>query len=231
MEPPPQWSQPGTSPVEPSMLYRFVQLCLTPVLWLGLRTRVFGGHRLRRRGGVLLACNHQCALDPFLIGTAQFRAVHFMARDSLFLPYGIGTILRAVHAFPVRRSSADVAAMRESVRRLRAGKCLLVFAESTRTFDGRIQPCQPGAIAIAARARVPILPMVIEGAFDLWPRQRRFPRLGPLWMEFGDPWPAEELARWDRTEAAAELTRRLRTLHNQLRRRVGRPPIPYPDAE
>ena len=209
------------------MLYHFARACFMPVLWVGLRMRVFGAHRVPRVGGVLLACNHQCALDPVFIGLSRLRPVHYMARDSLFLPYGFGALLRAFHAFPVRRSGADVSALRESVKRIREGKCVLVFAESTRTADGRIQPCLPGAVMIAARAPAPIVPVVIEGAFDLWPRHRRYPRLGTFWLEYGDPWPAEDLARWDRTEATVELTRRLRNLHNTLRRRIGRPPIPY----
>lgn len=210
-----------------SAFYRFARVCLTPVMWIGLRMRVFGSNRVPRDGGVLLACNHQCALDPIFVGVALRRPLHYMARDSLFLPYGPGAFLRAVNSFPVRRGAADVGAMRESVKRLRTGKCLLIFAEATRTSDGRIRSCQPGAIMIATRSPAPIVPVVIEGAFDLWPKHRRCPRPGPFWLEFGDPWPADDLAQWDRAEAAIELTYRLQNLQNTLRRRIGRPPIPY----
>ena len=150
---------------------------------LAFRVRVFGQLNVPRRGGVLIVSNHQSYLDPVLLSLGFERSVSFMARRTLFRNRAFGRLIAALNAFPVTRGGLDIAAMREAVRRLQNGECLVVFPEGTRTSDGKIAPLRPGILAIAERADVPIVPAVIEGAFEAWPRgstptDRR--DLGPL---------------------------------------------------
>jgi 1-acyl-sn-glycerol-3-phosphate acyltransferase len=46
---------------------------------------------------------------------------------------------------------------------------------------------KPGIGVLAERAAVPIVPVLIEGAHEVWPRNRLFPRLGRISMVFGKP--------------------------------------------
>ena len=145
-------------------------------------------HRVRHvpvRGGVLLVCNHQSLLDPVLATMALPRESCYMARDSLFRRRLFRRLIESLNAFPVRRNVADVGAVKESLRRLRRGMSLVVFPEGTRTPDGRIGPMLPGLGAIARKARVPIVPTLIDGAFQAWPRGARFPRPGNVVIEYG----------------------------------------------
>lgn len=202
--------------------YWFLRFVAQWIFILYGQGRVFGLQHVPRTGGVILACNHQSFFDPILVGLPLSRECHFMARDSLFRDRYFRFLIEFLNAFPVRRAAADVGAIKESLRRLKQGAAIATFPEGTRTWDGSIIPLQPGIIAIAKRARCPVVPTVIEGPYEIWPRHRRLPGRARVWVEYGRPVPAEQLAKMDPDEAAGYLTDRLRTMHNALRQRIGR---------
>ncbi|MCB9866503.1 MAG: 1-acyl-sn-glycerol-3-phosphate acyltransferase [Phycisphaerales bacterium] len=182
------------------------------------------------RGPAILACNHQSYLDPVLVGAFAKRTLHYMARDTLFHNRAFGRLIRNFNAFPVKRGTADVGAIKESLRRLRAGHALLMFPEGTRTTDGRVRPMQPGVIAIARRSGAAIVPVALEGVFEAWPRDRKLPRWAPMAVKFGAAIAPEELEKLEDAAAADLLTARIRALQNELRARAGRPPFEYAAA-
>jgi 1-acyl-sn-glycerol-3-phosphate acyltransferase len=66
-------------------------------------------------------------------------------------------------------------------------------------------------------ARVPLVPVAIEGAFQAWPRQRRFPRPGTIEVVFGPPLDPEQAAALDDAQLVAEIEHRLRACHAEAR--------------
>lgn len=184
------------------------------------RARADGLNHVPSNGGALVVANHQSFLDPIFAGYALRREVHYMARDSLFRSKFFGALIRSVNAFPVNRSSADIGAIKESLRLLKKGNLVLMFPEGTRTRDGSIGSLQPGAVMIAYKARVPVVPLAIDGAFDAWPRHRHWPNLFvPVRVIFGTPVPAEELLNDDGTVRTDHLQQQLMTLQGKIRRR------------
>lgn len=155
------------------------------VAYLG--TRSIGLQNVPTEGGALLVSNHQSFLDPVVVGVHIRREVQFMARDTLFGHPLFGWLIRAVNAFPVRRNTADLGAIKEAMRRLKQGHLLLMFPEGTRTPDGRVQPLLPGMFAIAKKAGVPIVPVLIDGVFKAWPRHQLLPVPGDVIVEYGRP--------------------------------------------
>src|SRR4051812_12381149 len=129
---------------------------------LALRGRAWGSRHVPRKGGVVLICNHQSFFDPIIAGVAVPRECHFMARDSLFRNRFFGPLISSLNAFPVKRGTADVGALKEALRRLNNGQLVMTFPESTRTRDGTIGPFHPGVVLMAKRAGVPIVPAVIH---------------------------------------------------------------------
>ncbi|MGB2755244.1 MAG: lysophospholipid acyltransferase family protein [Phycisphaerae bacterium] len=156
--------------------YRLWQQVARVLFVLVFGLRVHHRRRFPRTGGVLVVANHQSYLDPILAAVGMPRAFHPMARESLFRFAPFRWLIGSLYAFPVRRGTADLAAVKEALRRLKAGGVVLMFPEGTRTRDGSIGPMHGGPAAIAVRAGVPLVPMVIDGAFEAWPRTRRLPR-------------------------------------------------------
>lgn len=168
-------------------LYRFCRFLCWVSCAIYFKARCFGVEHVPLSGGVLLVSNHQSFMDPVLATMALRREGNYMARDSLFKNRWFRWLIEYLNAFPVRRQSADIAAIKESMRRLKQERLLLMFPEGTRTPDGRIQPLLPGMVAIAKKARVPIVPTLIDGMFQAWPRHQLLPSPGRVIIEYDRP--------------------------------------------
>ena len=189
----------------------------------GLYVSLLAGRALHRRrvprtGGLLVVSNHQSYLDPILAALPIRRPLNPMARDTLFRNPAFSWLIRSLYAFPVRRGSADLGAMKEAVRRLREGRIVLVFPEGTRTRDGSIGKLHAGVILMARRAGVPVLPMVIEGAYKCWPRGRLLPSLHEVCVAYGRPIPAERVKGCAAEELVEELRGQMLGLQQEARR-------------
>jgi len=154
---------------------------------LFFRIRVWGVERVPRQGGFILASNHASFLDPPAVGVALARQVRFFARRSLFDVPLVGRLIASWRAVPISRGASDIAAIRQAVDVLRRGQGIVLFPEGTRSNDGRVGEFRPGFVAVAARARVPIVPVAVHGAFAAWPRTRRLPRAGRIHVAYGEP--------------------------------------------
>lgn len=159
------------------------------VFW---KFRVFGLENIPGKGGVLLAANHQSFLDPVLVAMVLPREMHFMARRTLFRNPVFRAIIAGYNAFAIERDSADVKGVNSAIVRLEAGNILLVFPEGTRTGNGSIAPMKSVGV-MAERAAVPIVPVLIQGAYEVWPKGRLVPRLGTISLVFGKPMDPENI--------------------------------------
>lgn len=133
------------------------------------RLHIIGRENVPATGGVVLAANHTSYMDPPLVGTTTSRPVWYMAKSELFDVPVLGPIIRRVHAFPVKRGSADRQALRYAHELLTSGKALTIFFEGGRSTDGRLLPPELGPAMIALRAGVPIVPIAIINADHLLP--------------------------------------------------------------
>lgn len=181
-------------------------------LWAGIR--VTGRNHMPTAGGCLIVSSHQSYLDPLLLGLGIPRQLHFMARETLFHnATWFSRLMRSLNAFPVRQGEPDLGAIKETIRRVRAGAAVVIFPEGKRTEDGSIGILLPGAVMLARKCGVPVVPAVITGAYELWPRQQRLPSLrGRIRVAFGRPFAPAEVAGL----APEELTRRIRERMLQL---------------
>jgi 1-acyl-sn-glycerol-3-phosphate acyltransferase len=68
---------------------------------------------------------------------------------------------------------------------LSKGRALCVFAEGERSFDGKLQRFKKGIGVVANEIDMEIVPVFIDGAFDVWPRTRKRPKPGKIRVVFG----------------------------------------------
>lgn len=213
---------PATNP-----LYRFFRKLLQVSVTPYCRVRVFNRHYEPASGGVAYISNHQSFLDPILMSYALVRSMNYMARDTLFHVPGFKRLIENVNAFPVKRGTADTGAMKEALRRIKAGGQVVVFAEGTRTIDGRIGPFLPGVALLAQRVAQWTVPVVIDGAFECWPRTQALPSPGSIVVQYAPPIPREEARKMEPAEFLAGIRRTMIDVQTDIRRRIGRPALRY----
>jgi 1-acyl-sn-glycerol-3-phosphate acyltransferase len=203
-------------------------LCaLFAILCFGFK--VYGRQNVPRNRAFLLLSNHQSYLDPIFCGGMLHIRMCFLARDTLFKNWFFGRLIRSVNAIPVKLGQGDVAAIKAVIERLGRGLPVCLFPEGTRTTDGRITAVKPGVALLARRANVPVVPMVIEGAYEAWPRDRRIFSVGyQVVAYYGEPIPAERIKQMGDEAFAEHLTHVLWDLQNRIRVKVGRKPFDYP---
>ena len=197
--------------------YDFLHRALQLLAVVVYRVRYSGRENIPAEGGVLVVSNHQSHLDPPLVGIGCPRQMNYLARDTLFRFAPFGWLIRSVGAIPIDRDGIGLGGIKESLRRLKRGEMVLIFPEGTRTRDGQIAPFRPGFTALAVRSGAAILPVAIEGAFQAWPRWRKFPGLGRIRVHYGVPILPAEIAGRDERELLAEVERRVRECHARLK--------------
>jgi 1-acyl-sn-glycerol-3-phosphate acyltransferase len=195
-------------------------LCrLYGVVFFQLRCR--GRGRIPAQGPVLMCSNHQSYLDPVLVGLTCDRRLNFLGRASLFRSYFFRRLFEFLDAIPLEREGLGLAGLRESLRRIRRGEMVLIFPEGTRTRTGEIGPLEAGFCLLARRASVTLVPVGIDGAFEVWPKEARFPRPGRIQIDVGQPIEPLWVQQASDAELVAEVERRIRDCHRRARNARG----------
>jgi 1-acyl-sn-glycerol-3-phosphate acyltransferase len=195
------------------------------ILWFGIR--VYGRENVPEKGAFLLVSNHQSYLDPILCGVALRRRLHFLARDSLFANKFFALLITSLNAIPVKPGRADVSAMKEVINRLKEGHGVCLYPEATRTYDGRIATFKPGFGLLCRRGEAAAVPMVIDGAFECWPRHKKVFSRGPVTVCYGKAITAEQVKEMGDKKLAEAVTETLRRMQTEGRVKHGKEPYDY----
>ena len=207
--------------------YRVMRNVLRLTVTAAWKVRVFNRHFEPPTGGAIYICNHQSFLDPILMSFALQRPMNYMARDSLFRFPVFKQIISGFNAFPVKRGSADLGALKEAMRRLKDGGQVVVFAEGTRTPDARIAPFLPGVAMLAQRAAAWTVPVVIDGAYEAWPRTQTLPGGGSVVVQYAPPIPQADARTLKPEQFIQQVRQSIIDMQTEVRRRVGRSPLDY----
>lgn len=159
---------------------------LYPLVWIFMKLfhpwRAVGVENLPE-GAALMCGNHTSLGDPLYVVCAltSKRQTHVMAKAEIMRWPVVGFLLKKAGIFGVNRGKADMAAVKESLRVLRAGERLLMFPEGTRVKEGEVSEAHTGAALLATRAGAPLVPVYIQ------PRKRLFRRTTVVFGESYHP--------------------------------------------
>jgi 1-acyl-sn-glycerol-3-phosphate acyltransferase len=205
------------------------------ILLLGHSMRIFGHHRVPKTGPLLVIANHESFYDPILAGMGMGRKVAFMARKTLYKSRALARFMERVGTFAVDQEGTGLDGIKTALKKLQAGEIVVVFPEGTRTPDGKMQPFLPGVALLVRRAKVPVVPVGIGGAYDAWPIHAKKPRWGPLWglpkkeaiaVVIGQPIPPEVLVPMEPKKMLAYLTERVAELRERAYEKKRLPTTP-----
>jgi long-chain acyl-CoA synthetase len=191
-----------------------------PLLRYYVKTEVQGAEKLRQiQGPVLFVSNHQSLLDPPVIlrsfpARIRRRVAPAMGEAAL-RGHSRAALFWARLAFNVYLISDDPSRAQEALRRAGSladrGYSTLLFPEGERTRDGRLLPFRPGVGVMVERLQLPVVPLLIRGLFEIWPRTKERPVRGKAQVWVGDT------MKILRGESAGDFTRRLEERYRRWR--------------
>jgi 1-acyl-sn-glycerol-3-phosphate acyltransferase len=205
---------PGQLPGSSWLLYEATYLASMLGMTIGFSLRTEGRSNIPASGPVLLVANHQSFLDPILMGLSSRRHLRFLARKTLFRNRFFAALISGLNAVPIDQEGIAKEGIKVVVEQLRLGQAVVVFPEGERTPDGLLHHPKPGVHLIIRLTEVPLVPVGIAGAFNAWPRWRKFPIPAPLFLPsqpgtlavvVGKPLDGRRYARMPRPEALQEL--------------------------
>lgn len=146
------------------------------IRFLFLPVKVEGREHLQPGQSYIFAANHQGAFDIFLLSGFLGREFKWMMKASLRkIPFVGLACEKAGYIFVDKSSRKAVAKTMDDARqRLVGGTSLAVFPEGARTFSGHMGIFRRGAFQLADELQLPVVPITIDGCFDVMPRTKDF---------------------------------------------------------
>lgn len=158
--------------------------------WLNfVSVSVKGRENIDRSTSYVFVANHQGAFDIFSLFGWLGHNFRWMMKESLRKIPFVGWACKAAGQIFV--DSSSVAATRHTMeaaeRQLRGGMSLAVFPEGARTWDGKMRRFKKGAFRLAVEFNLPVVPVTIDGAFDVMPRFKKLPVPGHISLTIHKP--------------------------------------------
>jgi 1-acyl-sn-glycerol-3-phosphate acyltransferase len=209
--------------------YRFARFLVAVITRSYTRMAIVGREHIPATGPFVLAPVHRSYVDTPIAGCLTTRRLRFMGKDSMWKVRWVGWVLSALGAIPVTRGTADREALRRSVELLESGEPMVLFPEGERKEGPVIQPLFDGAVYVALKARVPIVPVGIAGSERVMPKGARFifPKKvhvvigAPIVPEAGDLPEGSRVPRAVLAQQSALLHAELQRLFDLAMTRVG----------
>jgi long-chain acyl-CoA synthetase len=159
--------------------------------------RVFGIENIPKQGKCILCVNHSSYLDAFIVDAAMpsrlRKGLFFVGFRAYFEQPFIKNIIKYIRVIPIDPGMHFVEAMQASAYVLKNDKMVCIFPEGQRTIDGNVKEFKKGAGILAKELDVPLVPVLITGSYESWPRTKSLPKPHPIKITFGKPFDFNEL--------------------------------------
>ncbi len=150
------------------MFLKIVKPIVKAFLNVIFRVRVEGEENIPREGGCMICANHISLWDPVMLIIYLTRPVTFMAKAELFKIPVVSSVLKAVKAFPVKRGTGDIGAVKAALKALKEENVLGIFPTGAREKKVEKVKVKAGIALIAAKAGTKIVPIYIDTEFKLF---------------------------------------------------------------
>lgn len=137
---------------------------LIPVKVVGRKEHVEKGKNY------VFVANHQGIFDVFAMYGYVMKNFKWIMKDSLRKVPLLGKACYETEHIFVNRTTPQKDLLRKAIKILRSGKSMSIFAEGTRCENGKLGRFKKGAFVIANMAQKPVVPVAIEGSYDILPK-------------------------------------------------------------
>jgi len=181
--------------------YRFAYEVCRFFMWFLCPYRTYGRENVPE-GACIVCAPHSSALDPILISLALGREhyVRHLAKAEIETAPFLGWFMKKCGSIFVRRGEAAIQSFKQCMKALKDGEKLMIFPEGTRVRGDDVVEPKNGAVRLAARLQVPILPVYL-------PRDKKLFRRTEVII--GEPYMVEKEAHADYDALARESMDRI----------------------
>lgn len=167
--------------------------------FLGYHLEVDGQHNIPKEGPVYFVSNHQGTLDPVLIvGSCPLPMAFISKKENEKMPiFGRCACLIGTIHFDRETREGNVYMLRESARRMKAGKSLLIFPEGTRSKGDKMNEFKAGALQPAYLAKATIVPVTLNNAYCIDDKKDKNKQLKVI---YGEPITYEDYKQYKHDE-------------------------------
>jgi 1-acyl-sn-glycerol-3-phosphate acyltransferase len=165
--------------------YRIALGICVPLVRLWGRLDVEGVEHIPAEGPLLIVSNHDSYWDPVVIGLGaiEHRQIRALSKSSLWKVKGLNKVLDGMGQIPIVRGTGDAGALDRAIEELRAGSCIGIFPEGTRSLGRTLRPRSGLGRLVAAVPEAVVVPTAVTGSTDI----ARFPRRPRLHVRFMKP--------------------------------------------
>ena len=148
------------------------------------KIKVEGIENIPHNRPFLIVSNHESYLDPFLFAIFIPYEIKFVTTADVFTTPLMRFLLKGTGSFPMHRHKQDLKSIRTMIRMIGQGQVVCIFPEGGRSVDGSPLPILKETLKLIQRCKVPILPVHLDGAYEIWPRWAPNRRRGKVRASF-----------------------------------------------
>ena len=132
------------------------------------RPKIVGKENIPQNSAAIICPNHVHALDSVVIVVMSKRKVNVLAKEELFINGFVRWVASVFGIYPVKKGKKSLESMKISLKLLKNNELLMIFPEGTRKGLAKGVKPKDGAIKLAIRSGVPIIPVGVQGNFKLF---------------------------------------------------------------
>jgi 1-acyl-sn-glycerol-3-phosphate acyltransferase len=183
-------------PVDPhgKIFHWFGKVWATSILLIAsTRIVIRGTEHIQNGNRYIYVSNHASLLDiPAVMAGIpdQIRLIYKKELEKIPI---FGWVLKVGPNISIdrERSFKAMKSLEEAAEKIKRGASVLLFAEGTRSNDGRLQPFKRGAFSLAVKTGIPIIPLTINGSFDRRPKGKFLINPGVIEIILDQPIPTD----------------------------------------
>ncbi len=136
------------------------------------------------KGQYLLLSNHVHFWDPFFISYNLRKHIYYVASDEYFRIFPLNIALKYFGAIPKTKFMSDSDTVRKILQVKQQGKCIGIFPEGLRSWDGEVSPIVESTYKLIKHLKIPVVMTTIKGGALSYPRWARYSKKGLIEVEY-----------------------------------------------
>ncbi|HUU41627.1 MAG TPA: lysophospholipid acyltransferase family protein [Desulfatiglandales bacterium] len=185
------------------------------ILWAsGAKVEITGLDYIEKGKSYIFIPIHLSVFDIFsLLAYLPVDFKFILKKELMWVPF-LGWAMRGAGYLSIDRSSPAKAksTIEQAINKIKAGASILIFAEGTRSRDGRLQPLKRGGFHLAMESGSPIVPVAIKGTYQIMPKGSFRIKKGSIRIQVDRPIETTDYNKQTLPELVQRVTGRLKAM-------------------